>query len=148
MDAAQEKMSSGQATMNPEREPLTELEVENIARICHEANRAYCLGLGDASQLPWAEAPEWQKQSARNGVRHRIDNQGRPTRYIFNEDEASHNSWMEEKLRAGWTYGATKDPEKRRHPCLLPYASLPPEERRKDALFGAVCGAVDPRRAL
>lgn len=39
-----------------------------IARVCHEVNRAYCAALGDLSQPPWADAPEWQRKSALNGV--------------------------------------------------------------------------------
>ena len=42
---------------------------EQIARVAHEANRAYCLSLGDPSQLPWEEAPDWAKESAIDGVR-------------------------------------------------------------------------------
>ena len=39
-----------------------------IASVCHEANRAYCLALGDDSQLPWSDAPDWQRESAVSGV--------------------------------------------------------------------------------
>jgi hypothetical protein len=38
------------------------------ARAAHEANRAYCGALGDWSQPSWDAAPQWQKDSARNGV--------------------------------------------------------------------------------
>lgn len=34
--------------------------VEQIARMAHEANRAYCQALGDDSQPAWEDAPEWQ----------------------------------------------------------------------------------------
>jgi hypothetical protein len=30
----------------------------DIAKVCHETNRAYCETLGDNSQPPWEEAPE------------------------------------------------------------------------------------------
>lgn len=42
--------------------------VEACARAAHEANRAYCLALGDTSQLPWEEALGWQRDSAIKGV--------------------------------------------------------------------------------
>ncbi len=45
------------------------MTIESIAKICHEANRAYCATIGDASQLPWEESPDWQRQSAINGVK-------------------------------------------------------------------------------
>ena len=147
MDYQAKMPSNAQGEAQAVRAEIPDPEIDNIARICHEANRSYCLGLGDTSQPPWSEAPEWQKTSARNGVRKHIDGPLILTRPGSGHEE-SHNSWMEEKLRAGWTYGATKDPDKKRHPCLLPYASLPPEERRKDVLFGAICNALDPRRSV
>lgn len=105
--------------------------VEDIARVCHEANRAYCIALGDDSQLPWDDAPGWQKESAIKGVRFILDND--------NATPAdSHNSWMLEKARDGWVYGEVKDPEKKTHPCFVPYEQLPVEQRAKDHIFGAI----------
>ena len=43
-------------------------KLEAAAHASHEANRAYCLSLGDKSQRPWDAAPDWQKASARDGV--------------------------------------------------------------------------------
>ena len=40
------------------------MNIEDIARICHEANRAYCKAFGDDSHLPWDSAPQWQRESA------------------------------------------------------------------------------------
>jgi len=116
-------------------------DVEVLARVCHEANRAYCGTLGEVGQLPWDEAPDWQKESARRGVElHlRSDNVG---------PEESHNSWMEQKLREGWRYGEGKDVEAKVHPCLLPYKSLPTAQKVKDYIFaGIVAGYVSAYRA-
>ena len=44
------------------------MKAEDIAKVAHEVNRAYCEALGDTSQLSWEDAPEWQKASARAGV--------------------------------------------------------------------------------
>jgi len=109
--------------------------LEGIARICHEANRAYCRSIGDESQLPWEDAPEWQRTSAVNGVLFTLRNPGAPP-------SASHESWLEEKRATGWKYGPVKDPEKKEHPCFVPYGDLPVEQRRKDALFQAVVRAA------
>ena len=49
---------------------------EKIAKVCHEANRAYCEALGDYSQTTWEKAPDWQKESAINGVQFHLDNPG------------------------------------------------------------------------
>ena len=119
--------------------------VEDVARVAHEANRAYCLALGDTSQVPWDEAPEWQRASAAAGIRALIANPG-------STPEESHRSWLAEKARDGWVYGPVKDPERRQHPCFRPYEELPPEQRMKDALFLAVgrtlLGITDPRDLL
>jgi hypothetical protein len=105
---------------------------EQVARICHEANRAYCQTLGDGSQVPWDEAPDWQKQSCINGVAfHRKCPTAQP--------RDSHVSWMDEKRRDGWVYGPVKDAEKKQHPCMVPYHELPEAQQHKDALFKAVC---------
>lgn len=110
------------------------MNVEQIAKVCHEANRAYCETLGDTSQPRWEDAPEWQRRSAVNGVLHAIQNPDAPP-------SASHDSWLKEKRIGGWKYGPVKDPERKEHPCFVPYDQLPPEQRRKDAIFLAVARA-------
>lgn len=108
---------------------------ENIARACHEVNRAYCQALGDDSQPKWDEAPDWQKQSAINGVRLHLTNPGAGP-------EASHESWMAEKRAAGWVYGPIKDADAKTHPCMLPFSQLPREQQAKDFIFRAVVHAL------
>lgn len=105
---------------------LTERQIEACARSAHEANRAYCISIGDNSQPSWDDAPEWQRSSAINGVAGVLGG---------NTPEQSHESWLEEKRRTGWKYGPIKDPEKREHPCFVPYVELPPEQRQKDGIF-------------
>ena len=100
--------------------------VEACARAAHEVNRAYCLALGDASQPSWEDAPDWQKSSARNGVSGAL---------AGNTSEQSHESWLAEKAATGWKYGPVKDPEKKEHPCFVPYAQLPTAQQGKDYLF-------------
>jgi hypothetical protein len=58
--------------------------------------------------------------------------------------EASHESWMAEKVAAGWVYGPTKDPVAKTHPCIVAYSELPPEQRAKDHLFGAIVRSLAP----
>jgi hypothetical protein len=105
---------------------------EQIAELCHEVNRVYCHLLGDDSQLPWAEAPDWQKSSAIKGVAGVI---------AGNTPEQSHESWLAEKKETGWKFGPVKDAEKKEHPCFVPYAELSDEQRVKDALFVATVRA-------
>ncbi len=111
---------------NKEGKMPTEKQIEAIARACHEANRSWCLLHGDMSQPSWGMAPAWQRSSARKGVRGALDG---------NTPEQSHECWLEEKEATGWVYGQVKDPEAKTHPCMVPYAELPPEQRAKDHLF-------------
>ena len=45
------------------------MQTEQIARVCHEVNRAYCKALGDESQLPWVDAPAMAKGFCNHGRR-------------------------------------------------------------------------------
>lgn len=115
--------------------------IELIAMTAHEANAAYCRSIGDFSQPAWFAAPEWQKQSARNGVLFHQSN-------VLAGADASHAAWYDEKLKQGWSYGPEKDPENKRHPCMVPYKDLPIEQQIKDHIFRSVvhgmaaCAAV------
>ena len=110
---------------------------EEIARVAHEMNRRWCQLTGDYSQPPWEDAPEWQRTSATNGVQFHRDNPNA-------SPSASHDNWLNEKLDAGWVYGPTKDPEKKEHPCCVPYEELPAQQRAKDSIFSAVVrGLID-----
>lgn len=112
--------------------------VENIARVAHEVNRAYCAALGDESQPAWEHAPQWQKDSAATGARMHLANPGATP-------EQSHESWLAQKAAEGWKWGPVKDPEKKEHPCFVPYSELPESQRAKDYLFRGVVHALRPQ---
>lgn len=114
---------------------LNRMSDQAIARVAHEVNRAYCEALGDLSQKPWDEAPEWQRESAVNGVRFHDENPDA-------SPSASHDNWLAEKVAGGWVYGDVKDPDARTHPCCVPYEKLPVEQRAKDYIFRAVARAL------
>jgi len=109
-------------------------DAEPIAKICHEANRALCTAFGDHSQVAWADAPEWQRESAIKGVQFCMENPDAPP-------SANHDSWLEEKRRTGWAYGPVKDADAKTHPCFVPYDDLPPDQKAKDYVFKAIVGA-------
>ena len=109
--------------------------VSEVAKTCHEANRALCMAFGDFSQPTWADAPDWQRDSALNGVRFHIDNPDAGP-------DHSHNEWMREKLSAGWVHGAVKDAEAKTHPCIVEYDALPAEQKAKDFIFRAIVHAM------
>jgi len=111
------------------------MQLEQIAKVAHEVNRAYCEALGDTSQLPWKEAPQWQKDSALLGVRLHTENPDLGA-------EASHESWMTQKIADGWIYGHVKDPNLKQHPCIVPFSDLLLEQQAKDFIFRGVVHAL------
>jgi hypothetical protein len=119
----------------PRKDAMTRRQ---IAELCHEVNRAYCTALGDTSQPPWASAPEWQTTSAVDGVLFHLAHPDATP-------EESHATWRQAKEADGWTFGPVKDAQKKEHPCIVPYAQLPVDQRAKDHLFIAVvrhCAAI------
>ena len=114
-----------------EVEHIEKVLVENVARIAHEVNKAYCESIGDFSQPSWKDAPEWQKKSAIDGVIFHQKNPNVPP-------EMSHENWLKVKKEDGWIWGPVKDPEAKEHPCMVPYENLPQEQKTKDYLFKGV----------
>lgn len=114
---------------------FTMKDVLAAAKVAHEANRAWCAAHGDNSQAAWEDAPDWQKKSAQAGVLFHLENPNAG-------DSASHESWMQVKLADGWKYGAVKDADKKEHPCMVPFETLPEEQQTKDTLFRAIVHAI------
>lgn len=110
-------------------------DVVSIARVCHQANKAWCEAHGDLSQKDWEEAEQWQRDSAIAGVQFALANPEAP-------DSAQHDAWMADKMREGWVHGDKKDAAAKTHPCIAPFDQLPPEQQAKDRLFRAVVAAL------
>ncbi|MFW9872159.1 MAG: RyR domain-containing protein [Candidatus Thorarchaeota archaeon] len=108
------------------------MEIEKIAKLCHQVNRAYCKSIGDESHRNWDVCDEWQKESAINGVKYHLENN-------TTTPEDSHINWLKQKQEEGWKYGEVKDVEKKEHPCFVPYEKLPTEQKSKDYIFKAIC---------
>lgn len=57
---------------------------------------------------------------------------------IFSADELEelarleHDRWMRDRIRDGWSYGATRDDARKLHPSLVAYDELSEDEREKD----------------
>lgn len=102
-----------------------------VAKLCHEVNRAYCEAIGDNSQPTWEKTSVELKVSAINGVL-----------YTLAHPEVtpgqSHENWFHHKESTGWKYGPVKDIEKKEHPCMVPYDQLPTEQKIKDHIFTTI----------
>lgn len=110
-------------------------DIATIATICHQANKAWCETEEDYSQKDWAEARDWQRESAITGVKFRLEHPDAA-------ESAQHDAWSKDKLESGWVYGEVKDAEKKTHPCLVPFDELPEFQQKKDKLFCAIVDAL------
>lgn len=102
-----------------------------IARVVHEALRAWSAANGDTGLPSWDEAPEWMHDSTRQSVAHALNNPEE-------NGEAQHVQWLRQKQADGWVYGQVKDPVQKTHPMMVPWGDLPDFERRKDLLLQAI----------
>lgn len=137
------------------KEPMMDkaTRIEILAAACHSAWYAYTvLALGEEGER-WARAPAWQQRSIREGVRFWDDYVDAHTQAVARGPReevyamlaaASHDNWMNLKQVEGWVYGEVKDPEKKTHPCMVPYAELPEAQRKKDEVVLQAYFAVRP----
>ncbi len=113
------------------------MKIEALAKILHEANRAYCESIGDDTQLLW--------EATRDNIRaSTIDN----VLYVMKNPDvapsAIHYNWVILKAADGWVFGEIKDAVRKTHPCMVAYSDLPEEQRAKDDLFqGIVLALMD-----
>jgi hypothetical protein len=107
---------------------------DDIARVCHEANVAYCHVLGDPALAGWDGLGDDYRESARAGVRFALEKKSSAAE--------QHAAWMAERLAQGWRHGTKLDRVAKIHPNLVPYDQLPPAQRRKDRLFRAIVHAL------
>jgi len=134
MDGARAAEQTADCT-TPLRVSLRPEQIDAIAVVCHEANRAYRIVIGELPGPTWAHAPEDLRDSARDGVRFVLENPDAP-------QSAAHDNWLAFKRADGWSYGPTKDLGRKLHPCMVPYDDLQLDQRRKDALFRAIVQAL------
>ncbi|MDD1653140.1 MAG: NAD-binding protein [Methanomicrobiales archaeon] len=147
---------------------------ERIAHAVHEQYLVYQretgVGAGQMPALvPWEDLPEDLKEANRRqaddivgkleGIGYGITpmGDGEETPAFTGEEVESlavreHDRWCRERREAGWTFGPIRDDVVKRHPDLVPWASLPETEREKDRnavrTIPAVLARVDlaPRR--
>jgi len=74
---------------------------------------------------------EQSRDSVISGVKRHLENPKETP-------EQNHEAWIAYRTAEGWVYGTSKDPEKKTHPCMVPYAALGPFAQSKDAVFMAI----------
>jgi len=105
----------------------------------------------DPSMLPWPDLPEGLKESNRQqavciqkilrsagyAVR-QAGGEGAVTVTTFSTDEVEsmaemeHGRWNVERLKAGWKYGPTRDPQNKVSPFLKPWSQIPDDVKQYD----------------
>lgn len=109
----------------------TKAMLESIAKVCHEANGAYCASIGDNTGTSWEDAPRNIKAAAIAGVKILIANPELTSCDM-------HEAWLDFKTREGWVFGEVKDIKAKTHPCLVPYDELSAAQQTKDIIFSAI----------
>lgn len=112
------------------------MNTSEIARVCHEANRALQQIQNDPTipvSPPWEKLGREMVRSIESGVLGILDG---------NTPEQSHQSWIDFKLSHGWKWGPVKDEVAKEHPLLVPYEELPEQQKLKDHLFSAIVLAL------
>lgn len=109
-------------------------ELEEIARVCHEANRAMQYIQGD----PCPSQP-WDNESTI--LRNALINAVRLMRMNYSNEEI-HQEWCDRYREEGWTCGPVKDSDQHTHPCLVPYCELPREQRHKTEVIRGIVFAM------
>ena len=112
---------------NQQKEGKMKVNVE-IAKICHEANRQYCIDNQLKTHAKWDELPDTMQESVIAGVAKIIDNPKITA-------EEMHEAWMEYKAEEGWIYGDEVDVPGKEHPNMVEWKKLSKVERGKDKLF-------------
>ena len=112
---------------NQKREETMKINLE-IAKICHQVNRDYCIDEQLVAPPKWDELPLIVQESIIAGVAEVIaDPKITPTQI--------HQKWCDYKEAEGWKPGEVKNTKLKTHPNLVPFKDLPGLEKRKDVLF-------------
>ncbi len=122
-----QKLASRSFYINQKNEETMKINLE-IAKICHEANQAYCINKQLETMPEWDKLPLDVQESMVAGVATVIaDPKITPAE--------SHQSWCDFKEKEGWKYALNKDLKLKTHPNLVPFKDLDDLEKRKDVLF-------------
>lgn len=115
------------------------ITITQLARVIHEANRAYQSALGQPVDPDWdtcgqSENDIWRQESTINSVKDLL---------AGNVDfEEQHNRWLQERFAGGWVIGPVKDPVAKTSPALVPWDQVPDTEKAKNVLRLGIFNAL------
>jgi len=131
-------------------------ELDTLARALHNSYLRAQAARGDdatvnASITPWSELPVHKKKANQHAAAHidvklRLCNATAYSVHASEEETAfppdaemmeklaqlEHRRWMAEKYLAGYSYGEERDEDRMLHPDLIPWQTLPEDDREKD----------------
>ncbi|WP_026317743.1 RyR domain-containing protein [Algicola sagamiensis] len=104
------------------------MNIEEIARMAHEMDRAYRKSMLDFSLPLWECTSESYKTSAIDQVEFHLQNPSIGP-------ETKHNQWLKRRALEGWCWGPVKDEHKKQDPRIISFAKLPPHDRAREHLY-------------
>ncbi len=107
--------------------------VEAAAASAYEVIRICERTLSGKRMLGWEALSARRKSNFRSWVRLAL--------YGASAEEA-HGQWMSRKVEQGWTFGLVKDREKKTHPLLATFDTLPEKHKCRKKLFMLVAREV------
>lgn len=116
---------------------MEKLTVNAVAAICHEANRQYCIQAGLDAGSPWTDLSADEQKPTLMSVEHLIKNPDVTPKL-------AHDTWVKDRLDAGWTFGETRDDDNKVHNLLVDYDQLAEGDRVKDELILGVVNSLRP----
>ena len=104
------------------------LKAKKIAKIAYAAHIAYCKEVCNFNEPKWKDLPPPQKESIIAGVEMHILS---PTM----DAPTAHDIFVKTRVAEGWKYGPIASIDKKEHPLLTPFESLPAHEKTAAYLF-------------
>jgi hypothetical protein len=110
---------------------------QDIAKIAHEASRAYSTTINEFKSS-WEDLTDEQRASIVAGVEFVAANPRVSPRKI-------HAEWVKNKRAAGWRRSKVLDLDKKKSPNLIAFTKLDRTQQVKDELFLGVVKALLPK---
>ncbi len=111
--------------------PRYDLGVPEIARVCHEVERAYGNRFCGDVHPHWIDVPGELRESCMKRVQFFLDHTGA-------DAGAYHERWREIRAAEGWSYGKVRDDARKLDPRMVSFAELSDAQQVKGIIFHAI----------